>query len=194
MAMRIAYVCADRGIAVDGNSGSSIHVREMVRALAARGEEPTVFAAGGGRVGGTEVPVVDIGGDPQLAELRARTAKALRASGREATRAAEIYSLMLNQTLLVSLASAARFDLVYERQSLWSLAGLQYARRERIPFFLEVNAPLADQQRVYRDLELEEAAVAVEAILFEQSDRIFVTTASLVEYVHARGGSRSKVR
>ena len=194
MVMRIAYVCADRGIAVDGNSGSSIHVREMVRALAARGEEPTVFAASSGRIGGTEVPVVDIGGDPQLTELRARTAKALRASGREATRAAEIYSLMLNQTLLVSLASAARFDLVYERQSLWSLAGLQYARRERIPFFLEVNAPLADQQREYRELELEEVAVAVEALLFEQADRIFVTTGSLVEYVHARGGSRSKVR
>ena len=193
-AMRIAYVCADRGVAVDGNTGSSVHVREMARALVGRGHALEVFAASGGRIVGPDVPVVDIGGDEVLGELRARTAKALRSSGREAARAAETYSLLLNQTLLASLTSSVPFDLVYERHSLWSLAGLQYARREGIPFFLEVNAPLAEQQRAYRELEFEEAAGAVESIVLEGADRVFVTTSSLVDYAYARGASRSKIR
>lgn len=192
--MRIAYVCADRGISVEADTGSAIHVREMVRALAGRGERPTVFAATGGSIAGCTVDVVDVGGDSLLDELRGRTAKALRVSGRDVARAAELYSMFLNQTLLGRLEACGPFDLLYERQSLWSLAGLQHARRVGIPYFLEVNAPLVEQQRAYRELEFVEAATTIESLLFEQADRIFVTTAGLVEYVHSRGGSRGKVR
>ena len=192
--MRIAYICADRGVSVDGSTGSAIHVREMVRALAGRGQHVTVFTATGGRIAGANIEAVNVGDDPLLSELRARTAKGLRASGRDAGRAAETYSLLLNQTLLERLGSRERFDLVYERHSLWSIAGLQYARRVGIPFFLEVNAPLAEQQRAYRELEFEEAADAIQSLLFEQADRVFVTAASLVDYVHARGASRSNAR
>ncbi len=192
--MRIAYICSDRGVALDGQSGSAVHVRDMVAALSGRGHAVTVFSPnpGGARPFGAEV--VDLSDDPVLAALRVRMAKALRESGRERARAAETYSLLLNQTLLARLSRSLRFDFVYERHSLWSIAGLQYAKQAGIPHFLEVNAPLAEQQSAYRALEFVEAAGAIESILFSSTDRMFVTAEALVEYAHARGATRSRVR
>jgi len=78
--VRIAYVCADRGIPVTGNSGSSVHVCELVKALTARGHDVTVFAAdpGPATTRCEPVSIIDLGDDPVLEELRARIAKSLR--------------------------------------------------------------------------------------------------------------------
>jgi glycosyltransferase involved in cell wall biosynthesis len=166
----------------------------MVTALAGRGHDVTVFASSPGRATLAGAEIVDSSGDATLNALRVRIAKALRDSGREPVRAAEAYSLLLNETLLALLTSSPRFDFVYERHSLWSIAGLQYAEQKDVPHLLEVNAPLLEQQSAYRDLEFVEAAQAIESMLFEGSDRVFVTTTALVDYVHARGASRSRVR
>ena len=192
--MRIAYICSDRGVALDSQTGSAVHVRDMVTALADRGHDVTVFAANPGRATLVRATLVDSSGDATLNALRVRIAKALRESGREPVRAAEAYSLLLNEALSAHLLSMPAFDLVYERHSLWSIAGLRYANRKGVPHFLEVNAPLVEQQSAYRELEFVEAAQAIESTLFEYSDRIFVTTGALVDYVHVRGGSRSRVR
>ena len=42
--MRIAYICADPGVPVFGQKGCSIHVQEVMRALAARGAEVELWA------------------------------------------------------------------------------------------------------------------------------------------------------
>lgn len=196
--MHIAYICADRGVALDGSSGSSTHVREMVRAFAERDVRVTLYVASS--VGDRRsralyrFKVVDLSSDDFLNELRVRTAKALREQGRDAIQASELYGLLLNQRLSLELGRNVAIDLVYERQSLWSLAGLQFASDRGIPFFLEVNAPLTEQQREYRELDLLAAASSIEQILYENADRIFVTTNALVDYVHDRGGSGRKVR
>src|SRR2546426_12362477 len=44
------------------------------------------------------------------------------------------------------------YDLVYERYSLWSLAGMEHAATAGIPGLLEVNAPLIEEQAAYRGL------------------------------------------
>ncbi len=54
--MRVAYVCADRGVPVFGVKGSSNHVQEVVRGLAAQGAEVEIFAA---RIGGSPPPGLD---------------------------------------------------------------------------------------------------------------------------------------
>jgi len=196
--MRIAYVCADRGIALSGRGGSAIHVREFANSLVRRGSDVTVFSAGPVGGGAGELPdcsIVDLAADATLNELRARLAKELRAAGGGGIRAAETYSLLLNQSLIEALEwRRGRVDVVYERHSLWSFAGLQFARRHRLPFFLEVNAPLTDQQQQYRELEMIETARVVERYLFSGADRLLVTTGSLCDYVHARGASRRNVR
>jgi len=43
--VRIAYLSADRGIAVTGCNGASTHIREFVNALAAKGAEVKVLSA-----------------------------------------------------------------------------------------------------------------------------------------------------
>jgi glycosyltransferase involved in cell wall biosynthesis len=41
-------------------------------------------------------------------------------------------------------------DFIYERYSLWAMAGLRLAKKRSIPLVLEVNAPLAYEQQHYR--------------------------------------------
>jgi glycosyltransferase involved in cell wall biosynthesis len=137
----------------------------------------------------------DLTADPWLQDLRGRIARELRAAGREPTRATEIYSVLLNQTLLQELTRRREaIDLVLERQSLWSIAGLQFAQREGRPFFLEVNAPLADQQQQYRELDMVETAVAIERLLFANATRILATSPALQGYAQSRGASRRNIR
>lgn len=195
--MRIAYISADRGVPVVGRSGSSTHVREIVRAFLDRGLDVTMLTACPPEVSARSAlpcPTVDLAADPILQDLRMRAAEELRVSGHAALRASEIYSLLLNQTLLQELTRLrGTIDVIYERQSLWSFAGLQFARRERLPFFLEVNAPLAEQQQEYRELDMVETAHAVESLLFAKADRVLVTCSALREYARARGAAHVRV-
>jgi glycosyltransferase involved in cell wall biosynthesis len=136
--MRIAYICADLGIPVFGNKGCSIHVQEVVRAMQARGAEVEIFTM---RPEGT--PPAD------LATVRVhalpRLPKGDRASREQA-------ALTANDHLRALLHREAPFDLIYERYSLWSYAGMEYARSADVPGFLEVNAPLIEEQAKYREL------------------------------------------
>lgn len=43
--MRVAYVCADRGIPVFGQKGCSIHVQEILRAFLGKGLEIDLIAS-----------------------------------------------------------------------------------------------------------------------------------------------------
>jgi glycosyltransferase involved in cell wall biosynthesis len=196
--MRIAYISADRGVPVNGHSGSAVHVRELAHAFVKRGHEVTMFAAAFAR--GPEAaplpwPAIDIGGDASLNAVRADIAKALRKGDSRAVPAAEIYSLLINQTLMAELSRyAGACDVVYERHSLWSLAGLDFARRAGLPFFLEVNAPLLAQQGEYRELALVEAARAIERRLLAEADRVIVTSPALGDYAHAHGASQRATR
>jgi glycosyltransferase involved in cell wall biosynthesis len=196
--MRIAYISADRGVPICGCSGSAVHVAELIRCLAQRGHEITLFSATAApdpAGAGLLASVVDLCTDVFLNDLRLRLAKSLRAAGHQGIEASELYSLLLNQTLLAALSQAEeRFDLVYERQSLWSFAGLQWARQHGVPYFLEVNAPLVQQQEAYRQLGLAEAARAIEALLLSSADRVLVTTGELQTYCRARGAAARRLR
>ncbi len=193
--MRIAYINADRGVDVFGSNGSGVHVRELVSALARRGHQVHVVTAAAEVPSGTPFRVIDLAAEPLLRELRERMGKEARALGHTSTRAAEVYGLLLNRTVAARLeALRGEVDLVYERQSLWSYAGLEFARREGLPFFLEVNAPLSRQQLDYRALALDEVAAALEGALCTHADRVLVTSPALADYTHTRGASRRHLR
>lgn len=194
---RIAFICADRGIELPGRSGSSIHVVEFIRALQERGAEVTLFAASISDVCRNELPcrTVPLANDDTFNALRARMAKILRSEGRDDTQAAEVYSLLLNQKLAVELERRAdEFDVIYERQSLWSTAGARFACERSLPFLVEVNSPLLDQQKAFRNLSLDHAAAAIQESTFKAADRIFPTTAALAPYIKSGGGSGRKIR
>ena len=130
--MRVAYVCADRGVPIFGRKGASIHVQEVVRALMARGARIELFVAnlGNGAPAGLEmVPVYLLSALPKR-ERAAREQEAIRA----------------NRDLRDALEREGPFELIYERYSLWSFAGMEYARDTEVPGLLEVNAPLIQEQ------------------------------------------------
>jgi glycosyltransferase involved in cell wall biosynthesis len=195
--MNIAYISGDRGVPIVGRSGSSIHVREFVHALVARRMGVTILTAcpaDGSRRESAPCPMIDLTADPMLQQLRQGVANELEAVGRASTRASETYGLLLNQTLLQELTCLrGRIDVVYERLSLWSFAGLQFARREGLPFFLEINVPLVAQQREYRDLDMLETARAIEGLMLSKADRVIATSSALRDYARARGAAHVRI-
>jgi len=191
--MRLAYLCADRGIPLGGNKGASVHVRAVSQALAERGHDVNVVAV---RVGTTpprrfRPRILEVPFDRTLKSLR----RSIDGEGRSVL-SNEIYSLLLNSVChegLVEVENGGKIDGIYERYSLWSVAGLRFARSRGIPFVLEANAPLVLEQEEYRDLELRETAQGIERFLFSQADAIFVPSRELETYIKGRVGERRKI-
>lgn len=136
--MRVAYVCADPGVPVFGRKGSSIHVQEIVRTLRDQADRVDMFAT---RTGG-EPP-------PDLADVIVHQLPSLPKGNIEQRERA---ALAANRDLAATLTARGPFDLVYERYSLWSFAGMEYARQVEVPGVLEVNAPLIEEQARHRGL------------------------------------------
>jgi len=198
-ALHIAYVCADRGVPIGGRKGASAHVWELTRALVERGADVRVIAARTDEHMNPHTapaPVIDIGDDRATRQMRQLAFTDAR-SERQRTQAAEIFGLLLNQAMtreLERLHRRWRIDAVYERYSLWSHAGAGFARAARVPYLLEVNAPLREEQRRYRSLENAAAAASLEAVLFRSADHVIVPSSALRPYVVSRGARAAGVR
>lgn len=197
--VHIAYVCADRGVPVGGHKGASLHVAELVRALVERGARVSVLAA---RVAEPDLstlcgaPVTDLGGG--RGARRAREAL-LRAGGEldPATATVEAAAVLLNQELARALEKLHRtepFHAVYERYSLWSFAAAGFARAHGLPYLLEVNAPLREEQKRYRDLENQALAASLERYLLATADRVLVPSAALLPHVTSHGAAARAVQ
>ena len=184
--MRIAYVTADNGIPVFGTKGASIHVREMVNAFATMGHEVTVVAAQrGGPESTIHADIVDVCADvPPTLESQLK--------GEDKVRAKETRSLRISTAVgnrIVELHAQRRFDLIYERYSLFSSAGVEVAKRLGIPCIVEVNSPLVQEQKKYRKLFYQTQAEAVEAHLLGNADVIVAVSEQIKTYVESKGAS-----
>ena len=177
--MRVAYVCADRGVPVFGRKGCSIHVQEVVRALKAHGAQVHLIAA---RVDGPPPPGLE---DVVLHTFPMRTAHDAVARERTAIRA--------NHALRHALARNGPFDAVYERYSLWSFAGMQFARSVGIPGVLEVNAPLIEEQAEHRSLCDRATATRITARSFAAAHRIAAVSTGVAEYIARFPGTDGRV-
>lgn len=190
--MRIAYVCADRGIPIDGTKGASIHVRSVAQALVQRAHDVRVLAARVGRPPAHFLPrVVDFGYDALLKKLRSEIS-----AEQDAVFASDTYGLLLNTALrrsLDELDAKWRIEAVYERFSLWSWAALQFARERGLPFVLEVNAPLVAEQQAWRKLSLRPIAAALERLMLRSADVVCVPSEPLRAYVREVAGRRRRV-
>jgi glycosyltransferase involved in cell wall biosynthesis len=174
--MRIAYVCADPGIPVFGRKrgevrvkGCSIHVQEMIRALIHLGARVELFATCAEGEPPSDLRGVPVHPLPPVAGVEL--------AGRE--RAA----LAANNGLRAALQRAGPFDLVYERYSLWSFAGMRYARESGIPGLLEVNAPLIEEQAEHRGLVDRPAAERVMSRAFADATRLIAVSEEVAAYL-----------
>ncbi len=177
--MRVAYVCADPGVPVFGNRGSSIHVQEIIGALRRLGADVELFAARtGGRPPASLVPV-------PLHRLPRVPKDAWGAGGKEALEA--------NQALRNALRCADPFDIVLERYSLWSFAGMEHARDAGASGVLEVNAPLVEEEAQYRMLVDRAGADQFAQRAFDAADVLIAVSAEVAAYLENRPGVQGRV-
>ncbi len=191
--MKILYLNFDRGIPVLGDKGASVHVREFVRAAADLGHELVIACTRRGEgntpppAGIAEFPIDD---QPQAIEAERRRlgldgpvadGPVLR---RELARLAHDRSLA---ALVLASLAAREFqpDFIYERHALFSSAGAELARRLECPRILEVNAPLADEQKAYRGLALETLGRRMEAESFGAADAVVAVSDRVASYVRS---------
>lgn len=185
--MRILYLCVDGGIDLTGRSGGSIHIRNFVRALTELGHQVTVVCT---RVSSPKSLEDELHAEVRLSPLAAWNhglAHVIRAGNRligHATRnVPDAVRTLHNLGFLRTAAKAAREldpDFIYERYSLWGVAGLRLARNRSIPLVLEVNAPLAfEQQRFRAGLTCPPLARWVERQIWRNADLSIVVSESL---------------
>jgi glycosyltransferase involved in cell wall biosynthesis len=83
--------------------------------------------------------------------------------------------------------AAQPFDLIYERYALRCEAASRFAQIAGVPLVLEVNAPLLDEERRYRELRDEAAAAAAERAIFARARCVLTVSSLVAAYVRARG-------
>jgi glycosyltransferase involved in cell wall biosynthesis len=167
--MRVLYVCLDRGIPIGGSKGASIHVAEMLRGLEAEGAQTAIVARSA---------VADVSQPLFPAEVPARGSTRKPSGGRMARYLhRDLREVGFGPRFCRVLRRAIgefRPDLIYERYALFRTEGCREARRAGLPLILEVNAPLAWEERRFRGLALVKAAQAAERRIWAQADLVVV--------------------
>lgn len=192
--MRIFYLCTDPGIDFAGQGGGSIHIRAFVDALGNLGNEITVVChAAIGPSGGADNGSVDL--HPlRLARWNRALARGIRRLNSLVGSAGRHHpDIVRGLHNLTSFRFAARTirtlrpDLIYERYSLWGVTGLWLARKYSLPLVLEVNAPLAYEQKQYRGLSFSSLAGRTERMIWRAADLVIVVSDSLRKHMQDAG-------
>lgn len=82
---------------------------------------------------------------------------------------------------------AHRPDFVYERYNLFFLSGLWARRRHRLPWLVEVNAPLFDERCAHGGIRLKWLARWSERSVWRGADHVFAVTQVLARRIEREG-------
>lgn len=162
--------------------GQYVHISALVGALAARGHR--VFIAGPDDFGAPRPRALDAAAGNN--KLRARLPRVLHEAGEL------IYSERAYSKLRAA-AKAASPDMLYERYNLFYHAGARLAKARRLPYLLEVNAPLAEERAAHGGLALKGAARLSERAIWRAADKVLPVTGALARMVEAAGVSPEKI-
>jgi glycosyltransferase involved in cell wall biosynthesis len=177
--MHVAYITTDPGVPIFGQKGCSIHVQEVLRGMARLGVSLELFAThcqGTAPRGLANIPLHPLLPFPK-GDLAFR----------------EQACLGLNETLQKALQSQGPFNLVYERYSIWSFAGMEYARDNNIPGLLEINAPLIEEQALHRGLINRRGAEQVADRAFAAASALIAVSDEVADYLKSFPSARGKI-
>mgnify|MGYP004637144251 FL=1 len=177
--MKVAYICADPGIPVFGTKGASVHVQEVIKGMLKKGVEVVLFAQ---RLGG-DVP-------EELKNIKIRKLDKLPKDSVEIRARAAIEA---NAKVEAMLESEGKFNMVYERYSLWSNAGMNFAKRHGCVGILEVNAPLIEEQKKHRELPFEEEAQKIAESVFKNADAMIAVSPGVAQYLETFENVKGRV-
>lgn len=97
------------------------------------------------------------------------------------------------QEALHATHEQAPLDLIYERYALGRAAAARFAERQGIPLVLEVNAPLADEQRRFRGRPESRQDRANDRLLFGRADCLVAVSEAVRSYALQRGARPAAV-
>jgi glycosyltransferase involved in cell wall biosynthesis len=182
--LKILYLCADSGIPYWGSKGGSIHMREIVSCFAGKNCLVTVIAKDASKISAESInySTFDL---PEATEDRIMPALDQLFDNEKILREFEdFHRNPETEDLLEKIYNSDRpFDIVYERYSLFNIAGLRFSRRNNIPYILEVNAPLIKEASKYRHLALSNISAAVEKSLLDNSDHIIAVSNEIRDFI-----------
>jgi glycosyltransferase involved in cell wall biosynthesis len=179
--MRVLYLSADPGVPILGHKGASVHVRELVSAMAVAGATVTVVSPRIGAEGDVLPAPIELASiDPVLPREHAYASSLLGAVARQAAQVRRI-------------AERFRADAVYERFSLFSDGGVNAARALGVPHVLEVNAPLREEALRYRTLPHANLAATIERRVFAATDRVFAVSKTLARLLGEAGVATGRI-
>ena len=159
---------------IQSHDGQGVHLDALVSALRAAGHDVRV-------VGPSVFDRAELGGESRLVAVLRKILPRF---------ALELLELAYSVPSYLRLARAAREfqpDVLYERYNLFYLAGAWLAGRKKLPFLVEVNAPLAEERSRFGGLALRGLARWSEAKVWRSADRVLPVTAVLAEHVVATG-------
>jgi glycosyltransferase involved in cell wall biosynthesis len=179
--MRVLYLSADPGVPILGHKGASVHVRELVSAMAGAGATIRVVSPRIGAEGDVlPAPIELVSVEPVLPREHADGRSLLGAVARQAAQIRRIGGWF-------------GADAVYERFSLFSDGGVNAARALGIPHVLEVNAPLREEALRYRTLPHASLAATIERRVFAATDRVFAVSKTLARLLEEAGVAAGRI-
>jgi glycosyltransferase involved in cell wall biosynthesis len=165
---------------IQSRDGQSVHVEELVAACRALGHEVLV-------VGPSFYEEASFGAESStIARLRRLLPGA----------AGELAELAYNAPAYRRLRRACdafQPDFIYERYNLYYLAGYLLARRTGLPYFLEVNSPLAAERSEFSGLKLRRLAHALEGRVWRAATHILPVTGVLGAILQAKGVDPARI-
>ena len=85
------------------------------------------------------------------------------------------------------------YGMVYERYALGRDQAARYAARHRIPYVLEINAPLADEAARYRNQRETSTDRENDRFLFGQADCVVAVSRQVADYALSRGARPDRI-
>src|SRR5262245_51171891 len=189
--MKILYLCCDSGIPVLGYKGASIHVRELISAFRRAGHD-VILAAQVLNKNPWETPaalnatVIQVRPSTSAVASVAAAKEFQETIGSEASLAAELRKIFFNREVVSELKrqfDPAPPDFIYERVSLYGIAGVLLARHFKVPLLLELNAPLVLEHAAYRGEDLHTMAAAAERWMLSQAHAVLPVSSQLRQHV-----------
>ncbi len=191
----ILYINADRGIPVWGQSGGSAHIRDFTEAAIQSGAKVTIVTARS-KPADSSAPEADVHkikfrryGETFQNHWERCSKDRNKGHDKNCDKddlAKEIRSFYANTILsqqLPDLSAKNNFSLVYERYSLFSFAGIAFAKSHNLPYVLEVNSPLIEEALLHRHLHMRELADSVANYLFTNANKIIAVSQEVANYI-----------
>ena len=94
---------------------------------------------------------------------------------------------------LVKAINAFKPDFIYERYSLYNIAGLTASRITGVPLILEVNSPLALEKKKYEKLFFKKIAQDIETYLFNRSYKVISVSNALKQIILKNGANGDNI-